>query len=639
MSLRPHRNIFQYFESSEPKLDDSDNDSDYVPEKRAKSKSRSNSRSVFDENEPGPSGLNQTIEPGASESGSTNRSSEILQTNGSDVDYSSDSESDDMEVNETEEFDIAVRRDPAADEEWSEDLTNFPHIPEFPGHSGLNDQIDRHNWTAKSCYDLFIDDELVRFLKEETNRYAAELSRTAPYRDFAVVKQWKTVTLMEIRGFLLVLLHMGTFHKPAISDYWSTEEFIESRFASKVLSRDRFRAILSMLHFSDNAHYLPIDHPNHDPLYKIRGVYQHLQNRFQEVYVPNKHVSLDEAMCPWRGKLRFKVFLKDKPTPWGIKFYELSEAQSAYVYRFEIYAADTRLSNKPTDVVMRLAEPLLDKGFHIFTDNYYSCPALFEKLIERKTMCTGTVRANRLGMPKDLAKLSLKKDDIAFRRKGNLVALRWKDKRDVNILTSIHNPTETKTITTRNVTDKIKPVAVVEYSKHMSGADKIDQLLAYFPLARRTSKWTTKVFMHLFTLSVIQSSIIYNKLQTLNNLKKTPLPVFIKQLGKELTILYVSERNATPNRPPPKSVKKPQTLLRLNHSAISFHCLGHLPPTSSNPKPRRACKVCYDRLPNESGKRKRAKETYLWCTVCEIPLCLEPCFKIFHTKVNYVAEN
>lgn len=137
MSLRPHRNIFQYFESSEPKLDDSDNDSDYVPEKRAKSKSRSNSRSVFDENEPGPSGLNQTIEPGASESGSTNRSSEILQTNGSDVDYSSDSESDDMEVNETEEFDIAVRRDPAADEEWSEDLTNFPHIPEFSGHSGL----------------------------------------------------------------------------------------------------------------------------------------------------------------------------------------------------------------------------------------------------------------------------------------------------------------------------------------------------------------------------------------------------------------------------------------------------------------------------------------------------------------------
>ena len=66
-------------------------------------------------------------------------------------------------------------------------------------------------------------------------------------------------------------------------------------------------------------------------------------------------------MCPWRGKLRFKVYLKDKPTPWGIKFYELCESESAYVFRFEIYAADPKVNNRPTNVVLRLIDPLLDR--------------------------------------------------------------------------------------------------------------------------------------------------------------------------------------------------------------------------------------------------------------------------------------
>ena len=39
--------------------------------------------------------------------------------------------------------------------------------------------------------------------------------------------------------------------------------------------------------------------------------------------------------------------------------YELCESTSAYVFDFEIYAAVPNLSNRPVDVVMRIAEPLL----------------------------------------------------------------------------------------------------------------------------------------------------------------------------------------------------------------------------------------------------------------------------------------
>ena len=169
----------------------------------------------------------------------------------------------------------------------------------------------------------------------------------------------------------------------------------------------------------------------------------------------------------------------------------------------------------------------------------------------------------------------------------------------------------------------------------MNGVDRNDQLMSYFPLERRSSKWTTKLFMHMYTLSIIQSAIVYNKLQIINQKKQLPLPIFIKLLGKELMNAYVDSRPA--HRPAPKAVQKP-SLIRLVDKTKPFHCLAPLPKTTSS-KPRRECKVCRDRLPTPiPGKKKHAKETYHWCEVCEIPLCISPCFKIFHTKRDYCQD-
>ena len=45
-------------------------------------------------------------------------------------------------------------------------------------------------------------------------------------------------------------------------------------------------------------------------------------------------------------------------------------------------------------------------------------------------------------MPKDLKSktLRLKRGDIRVRTRGDLTAVVWKDKRDVRVLTNIHNP-------------------------------------------------------------------------------------------------------------------------------------------------------------------------------------------------------
>ncbi|GFR87618.1 PiggyBac transposable element-derived protein 4-like [Elysia marginata] len=83
------------------------------------------------------------------------------------------------------------------------------------------------------------------------------------------------------------------------------------------------------------------------------------------------------------------VYMKDKPTKWGFKLYELCESQTGYVYSLEMYCADKRISNKPVDVSMRLMEPLLNQGYRLYLDNYYCCPELWSRLQGRQSPIDG----------------------------------------------------------------------------------------------------------------------------------------------------------------------------------------------------------------------------------------------------------
>jgi len=60
-------------------------------------------------------------------------------------------------------------------------------------------------------------------------------------------------------------------------------------------------------------------------------------------------------------------------------------------------------------VVLDLMSRLLDKGYCVITDNFYTCPALFLKLVKHKTDAFGTVRLGRKGMPSALKNTKLKK--------------------------------------------------------------------------------------------------------------------------------------------------------------------------------------------------------------------------------------
>ncbi|GFS13164.1 PiggyBac transposable element-derived protein 4 [Elysia marginata] len=384
------------------------------------------------------------------------------------------------------------------------------------------------------------------------------------------------------------------------------------------MTRTRFQDILSQLHLSDNKLYIPPDQDNHYTPFKIRFILNHLKDKFQELYTPNILETIIEE-----DELRLVRFLLSN-TCLNIRIGGTKEEK-----KFTIYAAEKGLSNRPTDVCLRLLTPLHNQGYWLFTDNYYTCPELTTRLLALKTMSVGTVRSNCKGLPKDLVKETLKTGDIVYRRKGPMVALRWKDKQDVTLLTTVHNPTRKVTVTTRSQV-KEKPLVVQEYTTSMSGVDMKDQLLAYLPLARSTIKWCKRLFMHMMTLTVIQSHILHNKLLLKNGKPRLKLKQFIISLSTDMTKKFLAEREK--EAPNPAKRVQPGQLGRLTER----HFLDYLPPTACKSKPRRDCTVCTERhKANPQQVENKRTETYFWCVECETPLCPGKCFRDFHTKDLY----
>ena len=104
-------------------------------------------------------------------------------------------------------------------------------------------------------------------------------------------------------------------------------------------------------------------------------------------------------------------------------------------------------------------------------------PELIEKLLERKTHGCGTVRKDCWGLPKAVSKAKLtKRGQTMFHRKGNLLALKWKDKRDLYILTGIHKADSIVSLKRTYKGEKIrKREAVFIYNWYMFSVDLTDQ--------------------------------------------------------------------------------------------------------------------------------------------------------------------
>ena len=117
----------------------------------------------------------------------------------------------------------------------------------------------------------------------------------------------------------------------------------------------------------------------------------------------SSQISIDESLIPFKGRLSFRQFIPSKRAHFGIKCWVLADASNSYVSRFTVHTGrEANAQPLSTCVVQNLVVGHENLNHQLFVDNFYTSPALFKWLLERKIYACGTVRKGRAGFPREI---------------------------------------------------------------------------------------------------------------------------------------------------------------------------------------------------------------------------------------------
>ncbi|CAB3229530.1 unnamed protein product [Arctia plantaginis] len=320
------------------------------------------------------------------------------------------------------------------DDEWI-DISESPvNFDEFVGENTYN--IPSFVKSSEDVYKLFVTEEMINKMVSETNNYARNYLRTNQLnmKRKSRMKHWTDTNLQEMKTFLAVVMAMGLCKVPLINLYWSKNNLYRNEFISSAMTRDRFLLLLKCWHVSDVS-----NDDKTDKLYKIRDMLSMITVNFQNILNPGKYVVIDETMIPWRGRLGFRQYIKNKSHRYGVKLYKLCTPEG-YTYQIEIYTGKTD-QKKEVDhsqkVVLRLMNNLIEQGRIVIVDNFYTSVTLAEKLLSQKTFVCGTLNVRRKYLQKKVVNANIKKGQIIGKmNKKGVKVLKWVDKRNVLMLTT-----------------------------------------------------------------------------------------------------------------------------------------------------------------------------------------------------------
>ncbi|XP_066955684.1 piggyBac transposable element-derived protein 4-like [Macrobrachium rosenbergii] len=286
------------------------------------------------------------------------------------------------------------------------------------------------------------------------------------------------------------------------------------------MSLDDFLLISRFFHVSDSSKVKPRGDPNFDPWHKIRPFLDSCNELFKRHYKPKETVSIDESMIGMRNRFGYIQYMPNKRhSRYGIKKFELFEADVGYVFHTDLYSgrdfyASGSEKGLSHTVVMSILEKsrLLNKGYHLVTDNFYTKVPLAEALLENKTSLTGTIRINSKGLPQILKKEKMKVGEPLYVRKGQLLTCGVKGKatRKPVYLLSSYAHAENITLQKRHG-EVVKPKVINDYNIGMGGVISVTKSYTSMLRKRPSRRYWKKIFTHLLDIAVLNAYIMYQQ--------------------------------------------------------------------------------------------------------------------------------
>ncbi|CAH1967068.1 unnamed protein product [Acanthoscelides obtectus] len=147
----------------------------------------------------------------------------------------------------------------------------------------------------------------------------------------------------------------------------------------------------------------------------------------------------------------------------------------------------------------------------VILDNWYTSVRLSQFLLTQGTYLTGTIRSNR-GVPAQLTRIPLERYQSCFVRKDMQLLVRYKDKKDVYLLTSKHSAgffEKSRYMVGGKQVHFKKPAHIEFYNQNMGSVDAVDQDLEPYNSLRKSYTWFTKVGFQLMLQMLLNSKVLF----------------------------------------------------------------------------------------------------------------------------------
>lgn len=472
----------------------------------------------------------------------------------------------------------------------------------------------------------YFTDELFEDMTKYTNLYATQKH-----------SKFKSTTTEELQNFVGIHIMMGNLHYPRVRFYWDSN--LRIPLIADCMALNRFFKLRMHVHFVNVEEKDP---QNNDRFWKVRPLFDAIKQRCSSLPLESE-LCVDEQMVPFKGSLNVKQYLKNKPSPWGIKIFALC-GKSGILYAFIIYQGSTteldemekKVFGLGGAVVAKLSTRINVQNVQLYFDNYFSNYNLLQFLRHKYIYVTCTARKDRFKQPPFTSDKAMQRGSMEeiISEDGEVIMTKWYDNKPLFMASNFMGSGKVDNCRRWNKIIKEyvmvpRPEVIKTYNLCMGGVDKLDCMISIHRTFIRSRKWTLRMFTHAIDMACTNAWFEYRqKAQEMGIPSKEILDLihFRSHVAEALILCNTQSRkrgrpsNASISSPIPKKRKYRETR---PIDDVRFDNTGHF-PLHENKQSASRCKLL--------GCKGTSR---IFCEKCKVHLCLtkqKNCFVAFHKK-------
>lgn len=359
--------------------------------------------------------------------------------------------------------------------------------------------------TALEAWNLLLKPLMLRDIQIHTNEEIHRF-RESMQSENVLDATYSDVELLELAAFFGLMYFSGLqkASKTNLEDLWSNE--FGSTLYRATMSLRRFKFLSRMLRFDDKT--TRTERRAADKFAPIREIWEEFVSNCTTNYNPASACTVDEQILAFHGRCPFKIYKASKQDKYGVKIVMLNDSRTHYMLTAEPYVRKVNIQdgeNLPSYYIRKVSQPIHGTSRNVTCDNWFSSVEVFDKMLrDHSITMVGTLRKNKSQIP-DSFRVAGKVGSAkyAFDDTKTLMSYTPEKNKVVILLSTLHHTADIDPQTK-------KPEMIDFYNTTKEGTGTFDHMCHEYTTARKTLRWTTRVWMGMLDQAGINAMILYN---------------------------------------------------------------------------------------------------------------------------------